>query len=143
MYNDFYRPNQFSQPQFPQNYVQPQMQVPTLDERIWVQNENAADAYLVAPGSFVRLWDANNNLFYEKRTDATGRPLPMDVYEYNLRQAQTATEKAKNDDATIALQNQLEALQRRIEVLENADKNEKGQAKTNAKRKSDSDDSDA
>ena len=52
------------------------------DERIWVQNETSAEAYLLAPGGFARLWDSSTNRFYEKRADATGRPLPMEVYEY-------------------------------------------------------------
>lgn len=141
MYSDFYRQPQFQPAPYQQQFQpQQQIQAPTLDERIWVQNENAAEAYLVAPNSFVRLWDANNNMFYEKRTDATGRPLPMEVYEYKLRQPQAVTEKPNNNDVTIELQKQIEALQGRIEALEKA---EKGPVKANAKRKSDADDTDA
>ena len=55
----------------------------STDGRIWVQNETSAEAYLLAPNEFVRLWDSSRPVFYEKRADATGRPLPMDVYEYN------------------------------------------------------------
>ena len=126
------------QPQ--QNMVPTQMSGASADDRIWVQGRGAAEAYLVAPNSFVRLWDANNNMFYEKRTDATGRPLPMGVYEYKLRQPQAVTEKPNNNDVTIELQKQIEALQGRIEALEKA---EKGPVKANAKRKSDADDTDA
>lgn len=68
----------FQQQQYPQ-YQQNNIPV---DERIWVQNATAAEAYLLAPNAFVRLWDSSANRFYEKRADATGRPLPMDVYEY-------------------------------------------------------------
>jgi hypothetical protein len=51
------------------------------DERIWVQGKNAAEAYLVAANGFVRLWDSNGQVFYEKRADASGRPC-METYEY-------------------------------------------------------------
>lgn len=66
------------------NYYQPNyQQQPAQDERIWVQNETSAEAYLVAPNGFVRLWDSSRPVFYEKRADSTGRPLPMDVFEYS------------------------------------------------------------
>lgn len=66
----------------PQNYGQYQPNNLNLDERIWVQNATAAESYLLAPNGFVRLWDSSASRFYEKRADATGRPLPMEVYEY-------------------------------------------------------------
>lgn len=67
------------------SYNQPINQPVSQDERLWVQSEQAAEAYLVAPGGFVRLWDSTKPVFYEKRTDASGRPLPMDVFEYQRR----------------------------------------------------------
>lgn len=135
MYEQFYRNYQpipqMQVPQVPQ-YQQP---APAPDERIWVQNKTAADAYLIAPGGFVRLWSATEPVFYEKRADATGRPLPMDVYEYTKRTSGTV-EPVKNE--TIDYKSEIEALKERIEALE-----QKGTVKTNAKRKSDTDDTDA
>lgn len=52
------------------------------DEKIWVQGEEAARAYLVAPNGFVRLWDSIDNVFYEKTADGTGRPM-MRKYKYS------------------------------------------------------------
>ena len=66
-----------NQPSF--NQAQPQT---PQDERVWVSNQQAAESYLLAPSGFVRLWDSSTSRFYEKRADATGRPLPMDIYEY-------------------------------------------------------------
>lgn len=68
--------------QFPNfaNYNRPNNQM--RDERIWVPSYAAAEAYLVAPGSFVRLWDSNSNLYYEKTTDYSGRPMPIRIFEY-------------------------------------------------------------
>lgn len=61
---------------------QPQQAAPQSDERIWVQNQTSAEAYLVAPSGFVRLWDSNAPRFYEKKADASGRPYPMEIFEY-------------------------------------------------------------
>lgn len=55
---------------------------PMTDERIWVTNQQAAEAYLVAANSFVRLWDSSQPRFYEKSADCTGRPMAMKIYEY-------------------------------------------------------------
>lgn len=55
---------------------------PTIDERIWVTNQQAAESYLVAANSFVRLWDSSQPRFYEKSADCTGRPMAMKVFEY-------------------------------------------------------------
>lgn len=68
-----------------QYYNQPSYNQAPQDDRIWVQSKQAAEAYLVAPGGFVRLWDTNGNVYYEKRADASGRPLPLDVYEYSRK----------------------------------------------------------
>lgn len=133
MYEQFYRNYQpipqMQVPQVPQ-YQQP---APAPDERIWVQNETAADSYLVAPNGFVRLWDASGNRFYEKRADATGRPLPMDVFEYTRKTPGPAEVVPELD-----VRKEIEALQARIEALEK----EKG-AKKNVKPKPDADDTDA
>ena len=87
------------------------------DERIWVQNEMSADAYLIAPNGFVRLWDANKNRFYEKRADATGRPYPLEVYEYKKIDASSALQVAGQG---IDYSKEIEGLMRRIEALEEA-----------------------
>ena len=79
----------YNYPQYPQYGAMPdQLQqyrtqnIPQQDEKIYVQGRGSAEAYLVAPGAFVRLWDTNENLFYEKRADQNGRPY-METYEYH------------------------------------------------------------
>lgn len=77
---------------YPQNYQNNMGNIPqgnnnpqgnmAQDERIWVSNQQAADAYLVAQNSFVRLWDSSQPRFYEKSADCTGRPMAMKVFEY-------------------------------------------------------------
>lgn len=43
----------------------------------WVQGEQAAQAYQVAPGSTVMLMDSDRPVLYMKSADNTGRPSPM------------------------------------------------------------------
>lgn len=81
----------------------------TQDERIWVQNKGAADAYLMAPNSFVRLWDSQQPVFYEKRSDASGRP-QIEIYEYRKQE----TQSTQADDFV----SRLEAMEQRLTALE-------------------------
>lgn len=122
-------------PNYLSNYQQPQqIAQPSQDERIWVQNETSAEAYLVAPNSFVRLWDANQPVFYEKRADASGRPYLMDVYEYKRREPHTGAKESDMDKSLREdLESQIKALTQRIEALES---NKKGVIK-NAKSNTD------
>lgn len=120
-----------SQPQYQNQYQQVsqnQYQAPqqSQDERIWVQNETAAEAYLVAPNSFVRLWDSSRPVFYEKRADMTGRPFPIETYEYTKI---TAVQPVKQEKPTVDYTEEIKALKRRIEALE---KGEKYAAESNA-----------
>lgn len=64
----------------------------TQDDRIWVSSESAAESFLVAANGFVRLWDSNKPVFYEKRADMNGRPMPLVAYEYKIRDSGPAPE---------------------------------------------------
>ncbi|MCQ2507286.1 MAG: hypothetical protein MJ097_00695 [Dorea sp.] len=93
------------------------------DDKIFVQGELSAQAYLVAPNSFVRLWDSTQNVFYEKRADQTGRPY-MEVYEYKKRDNLTAQPVSNNshaidyEDKINALSKEISTLRGKIEALE-------------------------
>ena len=113
-----------------QQYQNPQYQIPAFnqmspsqasvtsqDERIWVQGEGAAQAYLVAPNSFVRLWDSQAQVFYEKRADQSGRPF-MDVFEYKRRGSQEPSEAVSKPTQAIDYSEKINALEARIEALE-------------------------
>lgn len=122
-YNPYY-PN-YSQPN--PNIPNPNMNIPRTntspDERIWVQNETSAEAYLLAPNGFARLWDSSTNRFYEKRADATGRPLPMDVYEYTRILPQNDVQKQDVDNLPMdEINARFEEISNRIEKLENTKK---------------------
>lgn len=118
--------------QFGTYYPNYGMNQQTQDERIWVQNETSAEAYLVAPNGFVRLWDANKPVFYEKRADASGRPLPMDVFEY-VRKSPRFGALGEDMDKSVRdeIKEQIDALTQRIEALESVKKGGKVNAKSN------------
>ncbi len=77
--------------QMPQNYgQQPQgygqiTAAPMRDDRIWVEGEEAARSFLVAANSSAVLWDSGNDTIYFKRTDVSGRPLPMMILDFTVR----------------------------------------------------------
>lgn len=117
-YGTTFQPYQMQQnPQMIQPVNQPAQSVPNPDERIWVQGEDAAKAYLVAPNSFVRLWDSNCNVFYEKSADQSGRPY-MQTFEYSPRNAVPQNTAVSDAGGTIDYGKEIEALKRRIQALE-------------------------
>lgn len=66
---------------------QPQQTIQTTtDDRIWVSSDASAEAYPIMPNGFLRLWDSNQPVFYEKRADASGKPYPMVTYEYKVKE---------------------------------------------------------
>ena len=93
------------------------------DERIWVANETSAESYLLAPSGFARLWDSNLPRFYEKRADATGRPLPMNIYEYKQITPQNSLlNEGANNLPYDEINAKIEAINERIDKLENIKK---------------------
>lgn len=135
MYNQFYNPyapayqmqqpdmNQYRPQIQPQTMVGAQMSSPNQDERIWVQGEEAAKAYLVIPNGFVRLWDSTRPVFYEKRADASGKPSIV-AYEYhtNATQPPNSEEKEnsgnKYDEKINNIYERLNALEERMSDYE-------------------------
>lgn len=115
--NQLFNAGQQMQPAFQpiQSGMQQNVQV-QQDERIWVQGIEGANAYLVAPNSFVRLWDSQANVFYEKHTDASGRPF-TEIFEYKKKSDQKP--QVGNTDS---LESKISDLEKRIFNLENKGK---------------------
>lgn len=84
-----------------------------VDDRIWVQGESAATAYLVTANGFVRLWDSTQPVFYEKQADAQGKPLPMVIYDYKRRGDDPSQQVTVPD-----YESRLEAIEKRLEAVE-------------------------
>lgn len=107
------RQNQFQQMQQTQQF-QPQQNPPT-PSIVWVQSEQEALNYLVAPNSAVTLWDSNSPVVYLKQADASGKP-SMKVYdlvERNSRPVQTAVVPS----VEYATKEELKALAARLDAL--------------------------
>lgn len=54
---------------------------------LWVQGEEGAKAYMVAPGNSVLLMDSEGSRFYLKCTDQSGMPQPLRIFDYTERTA--------------------------------------------------------
>lgn len=100
----------FSQPASPV-----QAQQAAQDDRIWVASESAAESFWVTANGFVRLWDSNKPVFYEKRADMNGRPMPLVAYEYKIRDA-AATPEA----VSAGFEQRLSALEEKLKQMEGA-----------------------
>lgn len=110
----YFQPNYF-QPQMPIGQPPAQMQQPqaSQDDRIWVASESAAEAFLVAANGFVRLWDSNKPVFYEKRADMNGRPMPLVAYEYKIRDSGSAP-----DAINAGFEQRLAAVEEKLKQME-------------------------
>lgn len=111
----YFQPNYFSPQMQPmqQSQMPMQGQQAPQDDRIWVASESAAEAFQMVPNGFVRLWDSNKPIFYEKRADMNGRPMPLVAYEYKIRDAAVAPEAINPD-----FEKRLSALEDKIKAME-------------------------
>lgn len=66
---------------------QPVAQQAAPNSPIWVQGEEGAKAYMVAPGMSVMLLDSEKMVFYLKSSDQSGMPLPLRIFDYTERTA--------------------------------------------------------
>ena len=48
----------------------------------WVQGEAGANAYQVAPGHVMVLFDSTRDVFYIKSVDMYGKPSPLETYDF-------------------------------------------------------------
>lgn len=110
-YQPFQQPAQQVMPQ-----IQPQQQQQMAGQSIiWVQNEQEAYNYLVAPNSAVALWDSNNPVVYLKQADASGKPT-MKIYDLVERTTQRP-QAAPQPAAEYVTRQEFAALQARIDAL--------------------------
>lgn len=107
-----YQPQPMQTPAQMQPVQQPQTQGQSI---IWVQNQQEAYNYLVAPNSAVALWDSNNPAVYLKQADASGKPT-MKIYDLVERTTQRPQAAAQPAPDYVTRQ-EFEALQARIEAL--------------------------
>lgn len=125
-YNQFYQPplqdnlaqmrnNQYMQmPQMqPMQSMQQAQNQQSNNGIIWVQGEEGAKAYMVAPGNSVLLMDSENSAFYIKSTDNSGMPMPLRIFDYVERNAKQQTQNIKPNVEYVTRQ-EFDALSARI-----------------------------
>ena len=88
---------------------------------IWIQGEQAAKSYLVAPNTTVLLMDSEASRFYLKSCDASGMPT-LRVFEYK-ETTQAAKEPQAMDLSGFATKAELDAFRDEIQgILKNVPK---------------------
>ena len=88
------------------NYAQP---------IIWVNGEEVAKSYMVAPNSIVALWDSELQVIYLKSTDNMGKPT-IQYLDYTVR------ETPKPEDIIKDLQDKVTSLTEQIESMKKGKK---------------------
>ena len=141
-YNQFYQPplqdnlaqmrnNQYMQ--IPQ--MQPMQQAQNQQSSngiIWVQGEEGAKAYMVAPGNSVLLMDSENSAFYIKSSDNSGMPMPLRIFDYVERNAKQQTQNIKPNVEYVTRQ-EFDALSARInDIMANINNNGESVGESNA-----------
>lgn len=99
--------------QMPQ--VQPQQAQVSGQSMVWVNGEQEAMGYLVAPNSAVALWDSNSPTIYLKQADASGKP-SIKIYDL-VERTNGPAEMRKGPAVEYATKQELDALSARVEAL--------------------------
>lgn len=110
------RANQYQQQMQQTNPVQ--MPQPTNNSIIWVQGEEAAKAYLVAPNTTVQLWDSENQTIYLKSADGSGMPT-MRIIDYTERNTapKPPVQAPQAQTVEYVTRDEFEALKAKFEAL--------------------------
>ena len=140
--------NQFYQPPLQDNLAQMRnnqyMQMPPMQSMqqaqnqqsnngiIWVQGEEGAKAYMVAPGNSVLLMDSENSAFYIKSSDNSGMPMPLRIFDYVERNAKQQMQNIKPNVEYVTRQ-EFDALSARInDIMANINNNGESVGESNA-----------
>jgi hypothetical protein len=91
----YYYPNNY-----PNNYQNNYQNTQAQNNVVWVQGENSAKAYPVAPGNSVLLMDSEESVMYIKSTDQSGMPLPLRIFDYKERNVQTHNSPIANNNSS-------------------------------------------
>lgn len=119
-------------PQFQQNTPGSQQNNAQNGQPIWIQGEQAAKSYLVAPNNTVVLFDSEAQTIYLKSADASGMPA-IKILDYTVRDSPKNVANnpvtADRDNLSVyatkteiqAISAEITALQKRIERMEKTD----------------------
>lgn len=111
---------------YPQYYPQIQSVSPVIQQNSaqnqqsglnWIQGEQSAKSYLVAPNSSVVLFDSESQTIYIKSADASGMP-SMKILDYTIRDInKTAPAPIASETETYATKTDIDGLNEKIKEL--------------------------
>lgn len=113
------RQNPMMQTQAPQAPPVAPPPAPSANNGItWVQGEEGAKAYMVAPNNTVLLMDSDGTSFYLKSADASGMP-QLRIFDYKERVAapKTTQDAFSQHDVDYVTREELNALAVRVDAL--------------------------
>lgn len=109
----------------PAQIVYPQAQQPQQNNgRIYVQGEESAKSYLVAPNQSVELWDTESQTIYLKSADASGMP-SMRILDYTYRES-VPKSKETLDMGAFATKEDVDYLKEELKALKSKLESEEG-----------------
>ncbi|MCM1364396.1 MAG: hypothetical protein NC122_04120 [Faecalibacterium sp.] len=101
--------------------IQPTLPTPQTSSNgiIWVQGEEGAKAYLVAPNSTVVLWDSENPTIYLKSADGSGIPSmrTLDWVERNTMPKVTLPSVSEQNTDKFVTREEFDALKAQLEAM--------------------------
>lgn len=101
----YYNNPGFVYPTYPPQQSSTAVPQQTQNLFVWIQGEEAARNYPVAPGNTVVLIDSDKPIMYMKTTDLSGRPQPMQirylVSEEDFNKLQNETKISSNTDEIV------------------------------------------
>lgn len=84
---------------------------------IWVQNQQEAFNYMVAPNCAVALWDSNSPVVYLKQADASGKP-SIKIFDLVERtQTNSNSAQSQNNNLSFASKEEFDKLKKDFESL--------------------------
>lgn len=104
-----YMPQAYQQPMQPMQQQQPGPSI------VWVQGEQEAMAYMVAPNSAVALWDSLAPVVYLKQADASGKPT-IKIYDL-VERSNRPVQPQQAQGAEYVTRQEFEALSARLDAL--------------------------
>lgn len=107
-----YMSQAYQQPMQPVQPMQQQQPGPSI---VWVQGEQEAMAYMVAPNSAVALWDSLAPVVYLKQADASGKPT-IKIYDL-VERSNRPVQPQQAQGAEYVTRQEFEALSARLDAL--------------------------
>lgn len=110
------------------NYYNPMQQVQQVPQNngiCWVQGEQGAKSYLVAPNSTALLMDSECQKFYIKSSDPSGMPLPLRTFSFHeIVGKQAPAQEQAIDSSSYVTRAEFDEIKGKLDELLKGDKDD-------------------